>query len=101
MIILTIELEQQQIPLNSKLCCFIINNIGPQIIDIDVINGYHHNGGEGELDDSLVGHVLTVAPLSAYHMYIMNRKLQSPSQFQSVIIILKIHILPQAWFWVL
>ena len=45
----------------------------PCIIDVDVINGYHNlSQGEGqsplisELDDSHIGHVLTMAPLSAY-----------------------------------
>jgi len=52
----------------------IINNM-QCIIDVDVINGYRRLGGGGQspltvkLDDSHVGHVLAMAPLSAcsYH----------------------------------
>ena len=60
-------------------------------INVDVINGHHHlgegGGAEGqsplisELKDSHVGHVLAIAPLSAYTM---NTNLQPYSQFWSV-----------------
>lgn len=69
MIIVRIDLDQQPIPLDSKLWCVILFPlIISCIADADVINGYRHLWGGGhavwqspfirELDDSHVGHVL-------------------------------------------
>ena len=89
MMVVTMDLDQEPISLDSRLWCFTLFSliiIIPWIIDVDVINGYHNlSQGEGqsplisELDDSHIGHVLAMPTLSDY---IKNRKCQPHSQFQ-------------------
>ena len=91
MMVMTMNLDQEPIPLDSRLWIFFsvfINNVFCHALDVYVINGYHLEVERpspliSELDDSRVGYVLAMAPLSAY---IMNRKNQLHLLFQSVML---------------
>ena len=61
--LVTMDLDQEPIPLDSRLHSDSINIIMPCIIEVDVINGCHHLRG-GAITLHQRGHVLATAPLS-------------------------------------